>query len=109
MLPFMTMPPPVAELLDIFGPVSPNRRPMHSQRDHQPDHSDRRRTAGGGEERSWHHCCVPGMGDRLHGCGGYRLYLNLEIQMNGRAVRTGLLRDPHTPIDPTTIRPGDIP
>jgi len=36
-------------------------------------------------------------------------HLNLETQINGATVRSGPLADPHTPIDPTTIRPGDIP
>ncbi|WP_040405918.1 DUF6531 domain-containing protein [Amycolatopsis nigrescens] len=36
-------------------------------------------------------------------------HLNLETQINGRPVRTGPYADPHIPIDPTTIRPGDIP
>ncbi|GAA3346865.1 hypothetical protein GCM10020358_59510 [Amorphoplanes nipponensis] len=34
-------------------------------------------------------------------------HLNLETQVNGRTVTTGPLRDPHTPIDPATIRNGD--
>lgn len=32
-------------------------------------------------------------------------HLNLETQVNGRAVGN----DPHIPIDPSTVRPGDIP
>jgi hypothetical protein len=36
-------------------------------------------------------------------------HLNLETQINGDPVRSGPLADPHIPIDPTTIRPGDIP
>lgn len=35
----------------------------------------------------------------------YGPHLNLETQING--VPVGL--DPHLPIDPTTIRPGDFP
>ena len=35
----------------------------------------------------------------------YGPHLNLETQING--VPTGL--DPHLPIDPITIRPGDFP
>ncbi|MEV4612877.1 polymorphic toxin-type HINT domain-containing protein [Kitasatospora sp. NPDC049258] len=34
-------------------------------------------------------------------------HLNLETQINGRTVTSGPLKDPHTPIDPFTIRPGD--
>ncbi|MGW1157847.1 golvesin C-terminal-like domain-containing protein [Streptomyces sp. NPDC002519] len=34
-------------------------------------------------------------------------HLNLETQINGRTVTSGPLKDPHTPIDPSTIRPGD--
>ncbi len=34
-------------------------------------------------------------------------HLNLETQINGRTVRNGPLRDPHTPIDSSTVRPGD--
>jgi hypothetical protein len=34
-------------------------------------------------------------------------HLNLETQINGRTVVSGPLKDPHTPIDPTTVRPGD--
>ncbi|MGQ5263977.1 RHS repeat-associated core domain-containing protein [Micromonospora sp. ZYX-F-536] len=34
-------------------------------------------------------------------------HLNLETQINGRTVNSGPLRDPHTAIDPSTIRPGD--
>src|SRR5216684_6756804 len=37
------------------------------------------------------------------------LHLNLETQINGATVRNGPLADPHTPINPTAIRPGDIP
>jgi hypothetical protein len=36
-------------------------------------------------------------------------HLNLETQVNGVTVRSGPLADPHLPIDPMTIRPGDIP
>jgi hypothetical protein len=36
-------------------------------------------------------------------------HLHLETQINGVAVTKGPLADPHTPIDPSTIRPGDIP
>ncbi|MFE7069162.1 polymorphic toxin-type HINT domain-containing protein [Streptomyces sp. NPDC057620] len=36
-------------------------------------------------------------------------HLNLETQINGRTVRGGPLKDPHTPIDPSTARTGDIP
>lgn len=36
-------------------------------------------------------------------------HLNLETQINGRTIRSGPLRDPHTPIDPSTVRAGDIP
>jgi hypothetical protein len=36
-------------------------------------------------------------------------HLNLETQINGVKVRSGPLAAPHTPIDPSTIRPGDIP
>uniref|UniRef100_UPI00053B18E2 polymorphic toxin-type HINT domain-containing protein n=1 Tax=Kitasatospora sp. MBT63 TaxID=1444768 RepID=UPI00053B18E2 len=34
-------------------------------------------------------------------------HLNLETQVNGKTVKKGPLKDPHTPIDPNTIRPGD--
>jgi hypothetical protein len=34
-------------------------------------------------------------------------HLNLETQINGRPVRTGPDADPHIPIDPATIKPGD--
>lgn len=34
-------------------------------------------------------------------------HLNLETQINGEKVKSGPLADPHTPIDPSTIRPGD--
>ena len=34
-------------------------------------------------------------------------HLNIQTQINGRIVRDGLLADPHTPIDPDTIIPGD--
>lgn len=34
-------------------------------------------------------------------------HLNLETQINGETVTSGLQADPHIPIDPTTIRPGD--
>jgi hypothetical protein len=36
-------------------------------------------------------------------------HLNLETQINGITVRSGPLADPHTPINPATIRPGDVP
>ncbi|MEU4806308.1 RHS repeat-associated core domain-containing protein [Actinosynnema sp. NPDC023587] len=36
-------------------------------------------------------------------------HLNLETQVNGNPVRSGPYNDPHIPIDPSTIRPGDIP
>lgn len=36
-------------------------------------------------------------------------HLNLETQINGVPVTSGPLADPHTPIDPATIRPGDVP
>jgi RHS repeat-associated protein len=36
-------------------------------------------------------------------------HLNLETQINGRPVRSGPMADPHIPIDPATIRPGDCP
>lgn len=39
----------------------------------------------------------------------YGPHLNLETQINGVPVRSGPLADPHIPIDPGTIRPGDIP
>ena len=39
----------------------------------------------------------------------YGPHLNLETQINRIPVRTGSLADPHLPIDPTTIRPGDKP
>ncbi|MGX1976643.1 polymorphic toxin-type HINT domain-containing protein [Streptomyces kronopolitis] len=34
-------------------------------------------------------------------------HLNLETQINGRTVTSGPLKDPHTGVDPSTIRPGD--
>jgi hypothetical protein len=34
-------------------------------------------------------------------------HLNLQTQINGRPVTKGPLADPHIPIDPKTIRPGD--
>jgi hypothetical protein len=34
-------------------------------------------------------------------------HLNLETQINGSTVMSGPLADPHIPIDPSTIRPGD--
>ncbi|WP_319345026.1 polymorphic toxin-type HINT domain-containing protein [Streptomyces sp. NY05-11A] len=34
-------------------------------------------------------------------------HLNLETQINGRTVTSGPLKDPHTAIDPSTIRSGD--
>ncbi|TDU78987.1 intein/intein/RHS repeat-associated protein [Streptomyces sp. KS 21] len=34
-------------------------------------------------------------------------HLNLETQINGKTVTSGPLKDPHTGIDPSTIRPGD--
>jgi len=34
-------------------------------------------------------------------------HLNLETQINGKSIKTGPLKDPHLPIDPKTIRPGD--
>ena len=39
----------------------------------------------------------------------YGPHLNLETQINGKTITSGPLADPHTPIDPTTIREGDIP
>jgi hypothetical protein len=36
-------------------------------------------------------------------------HLNLETQINGVTVTSGRLADPHYPIDPATIRAGDIP
>jgi RHS repeat-associated protein len=39
----------------------------------------------------------------------YGPHLNLETQVGGRPVRSGPYADPHIPIDPTMIRPGDIP
>ena len=36
-------------------------------------------------------------------------HLNLETQINGKTVTNGPLKDPHIPINPATIRPGDIP
>jgi hypothetical protein len=39
----------------------------------------------------------------------YGPHLNLETQINRVTVRSGPLADPHIPINPTTIRPGDIP
>ncbi|WP_229785303.1 polymorphic toxin-type HINT domain-containing protein, partial [Promicromonospora citrea] len=34
-------------------------------------------------------------------------HLNLETQINGRPVRSGPDADPHIPVDPATIKPGD--
>jgi hypothetical protein len=34
-------------------------------------------------------------------------HINLETQINGKTVVKGPLKDPHTPIDPSNIRPGD--
>ncbi|RPK71490.1 tRNA nuclease WapA precursor [Streptomyces sp. ADI97-07] len=34
-------------------------------------------------------------------------HLNLETQINGKTVTSGPLKDPHTAIDPSTIRSGD--
>ena len=34
-------------------------------------------------------------------------HLNLETRINGIRIKKGPLADPHTPIDPATIRPGD--
>lgn len=34
-------------------------------------------------------------------------HINLETQINGKTVVKGPLKDPHTRIDPSTIRPGD--
>lgn len=34
-------------------------------------------------------------------------HLNLETQVNGKTVTSGPLKDPHTAIDPSTIRSGD--
>lgn len=34
-------------------------------------------------------------------------HLNLQTQINGRIQKKGPLADPHIPIDPKTIRPGD--
>lgn len=39
----------------------------------------------------------------------YGPHLNLETQINGKTVRKGELADPHTPIDSSTVRMGDIP
>lgn len=39
----------------------------------------------------------------------YGPHLNLETQVGGRPVQSGAFRDPHIAIDPSTIRPGDIP
>jgi hypothetical protein len=39
----------------------------------------------------------------------YGPHLNLETQINKVTVRSGPMADPHLPIDPSTIRPGDIP
>lgn len=39
----------------------------------------------------------------------YGPHLNLETQINVKPVRKGSLADPHIPVDPSTIRPGDIP
>ena len=36
-------------------------------------------------------------------------HLNLETQVNGRTITRGPDADPHLPIDPSTIRSGDIP
>ncbi|HKS44794.1 MAG TPA: DUF6531 domain-containing protein [Amycolatopsis sp.] len=36
-------------------------------------------------------------------------HLNLETQVNGTRVTSGPYADPHIGIDPSTIRPGDIP
>ena len=35
-------------------------------------------------------------------------HLNLETQINGKTVTSGLLKDPHIEIDPKTIIPGDF-
>ena len=37
----------------------------------------------------------------------YGPHLNLQTQVEGKIVKTGPLADPHTPIDPATIRKGD--
>lgn len=34
-------------------------------------------------------------------------HLNLETQVNGKTITSGPLKDPHTGINPSTIRPGD--
>jgi len=34
-------------------------------------------------------------------------HLNLQTQINGKIQKSGALKDPHTPVDPSTIRPGD--
>ena len=34
-------------------------------------------------------------------------HLNLETQINGRSITSGALKDPHTPIDPSSFGPGD--
>ena len=39
----------------------------------------------------------------------YGPHLNLETQINGQTVRSGPLADPHTTIDMSTVRGGDIP
>jgi hypothetical protein len=39
----------------------------------------------------------------------YGPHLNLETQINGKTVRSGPMADPHLKIDPSTIRPGDVP
>ncbi|MGH3468692.1 MAG: RHS repeat-associated core domain-containing protein, partial [Thermocrispum sp.] len=36
-------------------------------------------------------------------------HLNLETHIDGTPVRSGPYNDPHIPIDPSTIRPGDTP
>ena len=36
-------------------------------------------------------------------------HLNLETQVNGKTVTGGPLKDPHIPVDPATVRPGDLP
>jgi hypothetical protein len=35
-------------------------------------------------------------------------HLNLQTQINGRIVRSGPFADPHIPIDPLSITPGDF-
>jgi Pretoxin HINT domain len=37
----------------------------------------------------------------------YGPHLNLQTQINGVIQRNGPLADPHLPVDPSTIRPGD--